>query len=67
MSGLAMGVSAIYQRYQYLFWMIAGIVIFSRVYIGVHYPSDVILGCIMGSLFGFLVIKCWEHLNKNKF
>jgi undecaprenyl-diphosphatase len=67
MSGLAMVFSSIYSRYKYLFWMIAGIVMFSRVYIGVHYPLDVISGCLMGSLFGFLVIKCWDHLNKNKF
>ena len=66
MSALAMVFSAIYSRYKYLFWMIAGIVIFSRVYIGVHYPSDVILGCILGSLYGLLLIKFWDHLNNNK-
>ena len=66
MSGLAMVFSAIYQPYKYLFWSIAGIVIFSRVYIGVHYPSDVISGCILGTLYGLLVIKCWDHFNKNK-
>ena len=65
MSGLAMVFSKIYHTYKYLFWMIAGIVIFSRVYIGVHYPSDVISGCIMGSLYGILIIQCWDHLNKN--
>ena len=66
MSGLATVFSAIYGQYKYVFWSIAGMVIFSRVYIGVHYPSDVISGCILGTLYGFLVIKCWDHLNKNK-
>ena len=65
-SGLAVVFSAIYYQYKYLFWSIAGIVIFSRVYIGVHYPSDVISGCIMGSLYGLFIIKCWDRLNKNK-
>ena len=65
-SGLALVFSAIYYRYLYLFWSIAGIVIFSRVYIGVHYPSDVISGCIMGSLYGLFIIKCWDHLNNKK-
>ena len=66
MSGLATVFSAIYGQYKYVFWSIAGIVIFSRVYIGVHYPSDVISGCIMGSLYGLFIIKCWDHLNNKK-
>ena len=66
MSGLAMVFSAIYHPYKYLFWTIAGIVIFSRVYIGVHYPLDVISGSVMGSLYGLLVVKCWNQFNKNK-
>ena len=66
MSGLAVVFSAIYYQYKYLFWSIAGIVIFSRVYIGVHYPSDVISGCILGSLYGLLIIQCWDHFNKNQ-
>ena len=66
MSGLALVFSTIYYQYKYLFWSIAGIVIFSRVYIGVHYPSDVIAGCIMGSLYGWFIIKFWDHLNNKK-
>ena len=26
----------------------------SRVYVGVHYPSDIIIGALIGSLIGFL-------------
>ena len=67
MSGLAMVFSAIYRTYKSLFWTIAVIVIFSRVYIGVHYPSDVISGCVLGSLYGLLLIKCWNHFHKHKY
>lgn len=35
-------------------FLIASIVAYSRVYNGVHYPSDVIVGALMGSLWGFL-------------
>ncbi|MBM6619526.1 phosphatase PAP2 family protein [Bacillus suaedaesalsae] len=28
----------------------------SRIFLGLHYPSDVFVGCIVGSLFGFLVV-----------
>ena len=65
-SGLAVVFSAIYYRYLYLFWSIASIVIFSRVYIGVHYPSDVIAGCCIGIFYGYLLIKTWQYLNRDK-
>jgi len=66
MSGLAMVFSAIYHQYKYIFWGIAGIVIFSRVYIGVHYPSDVIAGCIIGTVYGLLLVKSWEYFKRDK-
>ena len=30
---------------------------FSRLYLYVHYPSDVLAGAILGVLFGFLAVK----------
>ena len=66
MSGLAVVFSAIYYQYKYLFWSITGIVIFSRIYIGVHYPSDVIAGLLMGTVYGLLLIKIWGYFNRDK-
>ena len=65
-SGLAIIFSAVYRQYKYIFWSIAGTVIFSRVYIGVHYPSDVIVGCIIGTVYGILLMKCWRYFNTNQ-
>lgn len=39
------------------FWLIpwAFIVTYSRIYIGVHYPSDIIVGCIIGVFIGYMM------------
>lgn len=40
-----------------LFYSFAALICFSRVYIGVHYPADVLIGAIIGSLIGWFLIK----------
>ncbi|WP_291965095.1 phosphatase PAP2 family protein [Maribacter sp.] len=35
----------------------AALVAYSRVYIGVHFPLDIITGAVIGSLFGWLFVK----------
>ncbi|MES0349097.1 MAG: phosphatase PAP2 family protein [Desulfobacteria bacterium] len=39
------------------FYLVALMVAYSRVYIGVHYPFDVLLGAIVGSLMGVLGVR----------
>ena len=45
----------------------AVLIAFSRLYVGVHFLSDVIVGMIIGLLSSFIVSKVDKHLcSKNK-
>jgi undecaprenyl-diphosphatase len=52
--------------YLYLLLGLAGLVAFSRIYIGVHYPSDVMFGAILGVLCALLVLKLESKLLRTK-
>ncbi len=64
MSGLAVVFSSIYKRLKNVFWILTIIVMVSRIYIGVHYPSDVIAGLILGSTYGLITTLIWKKLNE---
>jgi len=45
-----------------LFYLLAAVIAFSRVYMGVHYPSDVIVGAAIGTLIGYFLVKVSSSL-----
>jgi|DewCreStandDraft_4_1066084.scaffolds.fasta_scaffold00573_1 undecaprenyl-diphosphatase len=53
-----------YKQHRWIFFTIAGLVAFSRVYIGVHYPFDVISGAVIGACIGFAIIKPIDFIIK---
>lgn len=58
-TGIAIVFSYIYRKYKLIFWSFVGVISFSRVYIGVHYPADVLTGIILGCIFGFGLTTIW--------
>lgn len=46
--------SLFYRRYRGYFWSIAILIAFSRIYVGVHYPGDVLGGAIFGYFMAYL-------------
>ncbi len=46
-------------RKWYIFYTLALLVAISRVYMGVHYPFDVIAGACLGTLIGYLLVRAF--------
>ena len=44
----------LYPQYKWIFLITATLIAISRIYLGVHYPSDVLVGALIGSAFGYL-------------
>ena len=40
----------------------ASVVAFSRVYVGVHYPADIVAGSFVGMVFGFIAVKAFSAM-----
>jgi len=53
-------------RMRYAFVAVAILVGFSRVYIGVHYPSDTIAGALLGVMLGISVVQFY-HWSSERF
>lgn len=60
---VAVTLAFFYRRYTVFAIAVAGLVGLSRVFVGVHYPGDVLGGFILGSLCAFLFITIAQQLN----
>ncbi|MBI3754358.1 MAG: phosphatase PAP2 family protein [Deltaproteobacteria bacterium] len=58
----AVYLSYIYRRYAIVFFSMAVLVAYSRIYVGVHYPLDVMGGALVGSMGAILIIETDKRL-----
>ncbi|SHF48618.1 undecaprenyl-diphosphatase [Salegentibacter echinorum] len=56
-----------YSKYIYFLICWALLVAYSRVYVGVHYPGDIVAGIIVGIFFGFLFYKLHTYVQAKVF
>lgn len=51
-----------YYNYTYLIFAFPLIFAYSRIYLGLHFPLDIITGYIFGALSGFIFYKLYEYI-----
>ena len=61
---MAAVIIASYFKRGYWFLLIAIAVCFSRVYVGVHYVSDVVAGAVLGSIIGYALVCAAKKLRR---
>lgn len=55
-------ISHFYKSQRWYWYAFAAFVAFSRTYVGVHYPSDIVAGAFVGLGIGFTVIYLWIQI-----
>jgi undecaprenyl-diphosphatase len=51
------------KKYTYLFFVWAGLISYAQIYVGVHYPLDVLVGTLIGITLGYTFAKLYLKWN----
>ena len=51
-------------KFRSLIWILAALVSLSRIFVGVHYPSDILAGALVGCIIGYAGIKIQPYIAK---
>lgn len=62
MMALSIYLGFYYPSQKKYWWFLTFLVGFSRIYNGVHYPSDVIFGVIIGASIAYFFVRLWNKL-----
>ena len=55
-----------YYKHSYLLFLFPLIFAYSRIYLGLHFPSDILTGYVFGAAFGFICYKLYQkYILKN--
>ena len=63
--GIAMFLNCILKKVKpWISWLFlwAAFVSYTRIYLGVHYPGDILVGALVGVLFGWVVFKVYSRI-----
>jgi undecaprenyl-diphosphatase len=61
---LAVFMLRLFPKYKWILIIIASLVAISRPYLGLHYPSDILGGAVIGSVFGYIFSIAAYRLDK---
>lgn len=59
--------AAFYKPQRWLWFGIAALVAFTRPYVGVHYPSDILGGAVIGAGCGYALAVLWREADRRFF
>jgi undecaprenyl-diphosphatase len=62
---LLFSTNKLWLRLSFFLW--AALTAYSRVYLGVHYPSDIFVGMLVGLFWGFIVYQLMQYTFKKQF
>lgn len=55
-----MTLQPLFKKYTYLFFLWAGLISYAQIYVGVHYPLDVLAGTFIGLVMGYVGAKLYS-------
>jgi undecaprenyl-diphosphatase len=60
-----MTLQPLFKKYTFLFFIWAAIIGYAQIYVGVHYPLDVLVGSCIGLLVGYGMSKLYIKIEGN--
>lgn len=64
--GVAVFIALMFKRHAALWLSWAAVVALSRVYLGVHFPLDIVAGSLIGGLAAFLVFRGFSRFSRDR-